>query len=417
MGRFSTIEDTKYTLEGWLNNLLYKYYRSQLPKKVREVRSKDKIRVLFLISELGPWKTESLFSAMLEHDRFAPVIGVFKSVEDSNAYFPLTDYLNKKGYGFVDVKGDYDIRDVNPDIIFYQKPYMESYPERLFFGYHLNSLFCYVGYAFNSMDLDWAVNLTLYDNAWQIYYENELAASTRRLVQKNGGRNLVITGLPIQDALSKSKDSFQDNWRCDSTKKRIIYAPHHTISDFHNDGIGFSTFIENGEFMLEMKRKYSGQVYWAFKPHPLLYSRLIQVWGKEKTDAYYKEWTEGEDSQFENGAYIGLFKHSHAMIHDCSSFTIEYHYTQNPVLYLVREANHSDSLNNFANRAYDLHYKAKNHEEIEQFISNVINDNDPLENSRKKFYDDCLLPPNGMTACENIINAILGVGNYKSING
>ena len=51
-------------------------YRRKIPKIVDRVRSKSKIKVLFILSDLSLWKTESLYRAMLEHDRFEPVIGL-----------------------------------------------------------------------------------------------------------------------------------------------------------------------------------------------------------------------------------------------------------------------------------------------------------------------------------------------------
>ena len=159
--------------------------------------------------------------------------------------------------------------------------------------------------------------------------------------------------------------------------------------------------------------KYEDKVQWAFKPHPLLYTKLIKIWGKEKTDRYYDEWKNAENSQYENGQYDALFKYSDAMIHDCSSFTIEYHYTKNPVMYLLRQQGRESTYNEFGQRAFDLHYKGHTKEEIEQFIENVINGIDPLKEEREKFYNECLIPPYGKTACENIINAILGEAEYK----
>lgn len=412
MGRFTTIEDTKRTLDGWVNNLIRNYYKLTLPQKVKKVRSKGKIKVLFLISEIGPWKTENLYDLMSKHDRFLPIIGVYKSVECDGALKEVIDYLNKKCIPFSLITEEDVIRLIAPDIIFYQKPYKQCYPEKLFYEYHLNSLFCYVCYSFNTMDHDWAVNLKLYDVAWQIFFENELSAQTRRLAMKNGGKNLVVTGLPIQDIMMTPKSKIVDPWRCRDNRKRIIYAPHHTIGDLHNEGIGFSSFLENGEYMLEMMQKYKDKVYWAFKPHPLLYPKLVKIWGEERANSYYKAWDMDCVSQFENGEYLGLFKYSDCMIHDCCSFTIEYHYTLNPVLYLDRDDLHSESINNFAQLAYNMHYKAKKHSDIDAFIQNVINGVDPMLEQRKRFYDECLQSPNGKSACENIIDSILGEGEF-----
>ena len=101
------------------------------------------------------------------------------------------------------------------------------------------------------------------------------------------------------------------------------------------------------------------------------------------------------------------------MIHDCSSFTIEYHYTQNPVMFLTRNTGAENSRNEFAQKAYNLHYIGTTNEQIEKFIKDVINGIDPLKMERTKFYKECLVPPYGKKACENIINAILGISEYK----
>ena len=133
----------------------------------------------------------------------------------------------------------------------------------------------------------------------------------------------------------------------------------------------------------------------------------------ERTEAYYKKWDNPGVSHLELGEYIGLFKHSDAMIHDCGSFTIEYMYSGNPVMYLVKKTRRTDNMTQYAKQAYDLHYKGKKHEDIEQFIQDVISGNDPLKEARLQYVASELTPPHGKTACQNIINAILGEKEYS----
>lgn len=209
--------------------------------------------------------------------------------------------------------------------------------------------------------------------------------------------------------LQNRKMQYQDPWKKQArSKKRIIYAPHHTISSKYKDGLALSTFLENADVMLEMMHKYSDRVQWAFKPHPLLYRNLLSVWGQENTDKYYNEWKNADNSQFEDGEYDALFKYSDAMIYDCSSFTIEYLYTKNPVMFLVRQNGGSNPHNAFSQKADELHQKGLTKADIDSFILDVINGIDPLKEEKEKFYNDSLTPPNGKTACENIINSILG---------
>ena len=62
-----------------------------------------------------------------------------------------------------------------------------------------------------------------------------------------------------------------------------------------------------------------------------------------------------------------------------------------------------------------MNYKGHNREEKELFVQNVINDIDPRKEEREQFFNDYLLPPNGQSACDNIIAAILGEPPYDEI--
>lgn len=410
------LEKLQFSKARIVKLVIASFYLLTISIKIKRVRSKEKIKVLFVITELSPWKTENLYLAMLNHPRFEPILGIADSTEDDSFRAPLEEYMNRHNYSWKPIDESVIRNEIRPDIIFYQKPYYSAYLKELRYDRFWNALFCYVGYAFNSMDTGFAVNNGLYRFAWQIYYENELAASSRRPLMSNKGKNIIITGMPIQDLLLKPKSDYEDPWKPCGSRKRIIYAPHHTIGDLHFEGIEFSTFLQNAEIMLELAKKYKDSVQWAFKPHPLLYKNLTQIWGKERTDAYYKEWQTLPNTQLESGKYEALFKYSDAMIHDCGSFTIEYLYMHNPILYLIKDEHHTDNLNEFAKKAFNLHYKAANKAEIEDFILNVINGNDEKMEQREQFFKEYLLPPNGKSACENILNSILGIKEYSNKN-
>ncbi len=378
------------------------------------VRQKKEIRVVFVLTEVAAWKTEPLYQMMRNHSRFKPLLAVTRSIDIPSAYEKLLEYLNLKQYTYFELDlSKTIITQLHPDILFFQKPYEGSYP---FLHSPLKNRFtllAYVPYGFHNVMEPWTYNLYIHQNCWQHYHENSMCAkASKEHLQKNR-ESVVITGVPMMDELLISKDCLNDVWLDTKRRKRIIYAPHHTIGDNNASGISYSTFLENADFILSLAKRYESETYWAFKPHPSLKDKLYAVWGAKRTDTYYKKWAEMENSQFENGKYIELFKFSDAMIHDCSTFTQEYLYTKNPVLYLVRDEHHTDNLNEFAKESYNLHYHARNHADIEQFIKNIINGNDILKGKRIEFFKKALLPPNGKTACENIINAILGEEEYN----
>lgn len=406
-----------YLKKHYCNFLLWSTYFLFRKGKEKSIRKKKTITVLFVLAELGSWKTKLLYEAMLKHPRFKPILGVTEAADNPSGKNLLTNFLEEHNYSFIDLDTKQKGSKISPDIIFYQKPYDFAYRNPAVRIYkHLNSLFCFVNYGLHVVQTFWSTNQILYKCLWHQYFENQLAANPNRMAMlPDGGKQVVITGLPVQDQLLFPKEQYIDPWKSqEKPKKRIIYAPHHTIGNIHLEGLATSSFLENSEIMVELMHKYADTVQWAFKPHPLLYPHLLKVWGKDKTDTYYNEWKNAENAQLENGEYDALFKYSDAMIHDCSSFTIEYHYTQNPVMYLIRKKNAENEMSPFGQKAFDLHYKGCTKEDIEKFIQNVIDGVDPMKEEREKFYDNYLIPPHGKTACENIINAILGEAEYKN---
>lgn len=161
--------------------------------------------------------------------------------------------------------------------------------------------------------------------------------------------------------------------------------------------------------MIELSEKYKESIQWAFKPHPLLKSKLDIVWGRDKTEKYYSYWQNSVHTQLEEGEYVDLFMQSDGMIHDCDTFTIEYLYANKPVMYLYNGANHNENLNKFAKKALSVHYSGHNADDIERFIIDIISGNDIFYKIRNNFYNQELNIDYGKYASKNIISLILGI--------
>jgi CDP-glycerol glycerophosphotransferase (TagB/SpsB family) len=222
---------------------------------------------------------------------------------------------------------------------------------------------------------------------------------------KNKGQNVVVTGFPGTDKFLDTNYQPKNVWKTGSEeKKRLIWAPHHTIDD-NKAFISFSSFLVYFDFMIELAIKYKDKIHITFKPHPILKPKLYQNkdWGQTKTDEYYEQWTQLDNGQIAEGEYIDLFLTSDALIHDSGSFLIEYLYTLKPVLRTDRDSFITDRLNSFGKMAFDQHYHAKNKEEVEAFIVDIINDVDTLKEERIFFKKKWLLPPNGNPASKNIL--------------
>lgn len=390
-----------------MERLKLRLYRSvYTPLRVFQIRHKARIKVAFVLADLSAWKTELLYRAMLAHPRFEPQLLIVKTWEEDDRD-NLVRYFTSKGYAYTEIPDDQSICGTfHPDIILYQKPYENSLSTNHMYHHNLRALFCYVIYSMRSTTERWATHLPHINLCWQVYYENQLNLDTYRQLNENHAVNGLATGLPVMDEMLLDKSAVADPWKPSPGKKRIIYAPHHSINP--ENWMQLSTFLTTGKIMLELAEKYSDRVQWAFKPHPLLRGKLEKYWGKEATDEYYSRWSRAQWSQFETGTYLGLFKHSDAMIHDCGSFTMEYMFMGNPVMYLMRSPDVAATCNEMHRRALALHCQGYTRADIEQFILDVIAGNDPLKADREAYRRDYLTPPGGRSACDNIFAAILG---------
>ncbi len=398
----------------WFRIYLPAFQKLYLPFHVRKIRKKEKIRFLFVLQLLSQWKTEPLFLAMLKHPRIEPILGIADCIEIPGAEKEVEEYCHKKGYDYIYLDTEKTlIEQVHPDIVAFQKPYKQLIAPAHYIDSNISVPHVLIPYGMNSVLERWILNRRLHLMCWQQYIENKSICEQKARLHLWHGKNYVVTGLPIMDTLRQPKSSFPDPWGDTGSRKRIIYAPHHTIPSIHGKGVAFSTFLDNGEFMAEMASKYADKVYFVFKPHPLLYKKMVEYWGKEKTDAYYNLWRNKPYCHIEEGEYLSLFKHSDAMIHDCGSFTVEYMYAGKPVMYLLHDEHHDDNLSHYVKEAFDLHEKGWTHDDIEGFIQNVIDGVDRKKKEREAFVARNLTPPHGKSACENIINAILGQNEYK----
>lgn len=410
----------KKVREAVYTNRIYRHL--VMRKRVEEVKTKAIIKVLFIVFAPSLWKTDSLFKAMRAHQRFSVSILLTPNMalKDENRRAEelkkLRDFFSQKEYDYVEwcnINGDSEYRKIPKeyDIIFYPQPWPGIVPRSLDFEKNRGRLMIGCEYAFHSGNQKWAYNKWYQNAAWLDFYENEAIYKLSCKKKANKGINSVITGLPIMDEFKKSK--YNSPWKAQPTTcKKIIWAPHWTITEESSILPSYSNFLEIAEFMLDFARKNKGQVQFAFKPHPHLRKELYAhpEWGKDRTDNYYSAWQHESNTQLEAGEYIDLFMTSDAMIHDSSSFCCEYMMTGKPVLFMVKnEQLQVSQLNEMAKAAFYAQYLGYSTEDLHQFLEDkVMRGNDPQKRDRDDVVTRYLTPPHGRTAAENIIHAILG---------
>ncbi len=392
--------------------------RCRCEQELVQLRSKDKIVVAFFLQSPSVWKYDRLYESFVENDRFDPYVVVcpfnvhlnydkreMRHVMDQSvAFVKHMNYQYINSYDSVNDKW-IDIRKtLNPDIIFYTKPYKDTLPQYHIYRF-LDKLNCYAPYGIGCVDLYRTnYNLPFNNLLWRHFVPTE--AHLEDAVQHSfcKGDNVQVVGSLGMEPLMLQDYTPVDVWKPQQKrKKRIIWAPHHTVDYLFN----FSNFFTYCDFMLELASRYQEEIQIAFKPHPVLKFKLINIWGKERTEAYYQRWNDLPNGQLEDGYYTDLFMTSDAMIHDCATFTAEYLYTKKPTMFLVKD-NPTDHMNYFGKMCFDLHYHAHQPSDVENYIKDVvIGGNDSKSSERNDFYKRYLYPKDGVMPSQKIVDTIV----------
>ncbi len=399
-------------------------FRAAQLQAAHKLQGKKCLDVAFFLSIPGMWKHDTLFEAMQKDPHYHPYIVItlysqykgFEKAEMLKVLERTRQFAESKGYEYIipydDKSGKWlDVKKLyHPDIVFFTAPYKDTLPQNFIYHYK-DTLTCYLPYAITSLNY-YKTNYNLIStNIVGIYFvETLIHKELAYKYSRNRAENVVVSGHPATEVFLNQNHSPHDEWKKQSKpKKRVIYAPHHSI-DFDNN----ATFMDNGEAILALAEKYSDDIQFAFKPHQLLKFKLQQVWGEEKTKDYYRRWESMENTQLVTDSYEDLFLTSDAMIHDCGSFTVEYIFTQKPVMYLCKDEDMSDKFNPFGIKAFDCHYHGLSIDDIEQFLKKVvIEGNDPMKVQREQFYDDYLASKDGVLPSQKMLQIIEDTINGK----
>ena len=393
-----------------------RFRRSQIAAAHR-LQNKDKIEVAFMLTIPGMWKVDNLFQALQTNPRFHPYVvihpySVFKGFSHDEVESTLERtrrFIADKGYEYIiprDDRGKWlDIRKtLCPDIVFFTTPYKDIHPQYFIYNFR-NTLTCYVSYGFSSLST-YRINYDLiFHNLLGIYFlETDLNKRTAEEYARNKGINAVVSGYPATEIFLRKDYIPHNGWKPQSkAKKRVIWAPHHTI----DKTLELSTFLLRCDDMLKLAEKYKESIQFVFKPHQLLKFKLQQLWGDERTEEYYQKWATMENTQLEEDSYVDLFITSDAMIHDCGSFTTEYLFTHKPVMYLTHDENFKSRFSPFGLEAFECHYRGSSIEDIERFLKQVVIDgNDPMGDVRINFFNKYLNPKDGILPSQKIIKIL-----------
>lgn len=395
-------------------NTIDQYRKKKLVKKMtvkhiallEKLKDRTKIRVVFLAIHKSVWKVDPVFKKMLDDPYFDPVILVcpytiygeeqmWKDMEEAYQYFTEKSYPVISAYK-MDTDQWITLDELDTDIVFFTNPHNLTRKEYYEDAY-LNYLSCYVPYhhEVGSYDND----IGQYGNyfqasLWRFYASNTSALKQYNHFYSNKPGSAKTIGYPAMiDIITKYQSkTYKNVWKNQDGRLKIIWAPHHSID--MEQILPYSSFLQHSTLMQEFAQKYQDNITWCFKPHPLLKIKLYnhKEWGKKRTDEYYDYWDSQEFSQINLSEYNDLFCSSDAIIHDCGSFLAEYLYLKKPALFLISKDNDLTYYNNFGRKALASYQLANSHQDIENFLQQLINNENLIQKNHLKFLDEEIYP-------------------------
>ena len=340
--------------------------------RLREKYGKQNIKVVFMTSENSKWVYQSLYEEFAKNPKFDVQVlvtmrtGIFDKRNSSVDYCEEAqrtyNFFKSRGinveYAFdLEHKRYKDLREFNPDIIFYEQPWELS--------------------KVQSIETTSKFALPMYCN---------YGASTtncRKEFVDPFYKELVIYFTKVR-------------WKT-TGQKRVIWAPHHS---FYKDSIlKLGTFDWNCEFLYNYAKNHP-EIEFIFKPHPGLKKHIVRedFMTYEGMCEYFKQWEELPNAQiYDEGDYFDMFRTSDMMITDCNSFLYEYLPTGKPVIHLVRED--AVGFNEFGEKIIAGYYPARNTDELEELIDKVLlRGEDSKREIREKTIREDLIQPEGGVA-------------------
>ena len=354
--------------------LQFRYMKNLLKLKLK-IKFK-KIRVFFLVTDVAKWTCQSFYNELKNSKFFEPIIcislynnkaskiSLLQVYEDGIKYFKEHSMKFIKLYDIE--KEEYlSIKDFKPDIIFYQQPW-GLIDNQSILNTSKYALTCYIPYCFYSMDGKHNYLKYFHERLWKYFVETSY--HKQKYEQDYPCANCYVSGSPKLDNYQLIDKEKILNTK--SSKKRIIYAPHHSFEIGVDNAV--ATFKENGKFILELAKKHP-ETEWIFRPHPVFADRLLlyNIMTKEEIIQYYSEWEKIGIISKNTDNYYEQFLSSDCLITDCISFLSEYLPTGKPVIHLRRKEQRFPFLY-ILEKITETYYQSHNNEELSNYFEEVV---------------------------------------------
>lgn len=385
------------------SKIIHERYSTLLKKLQNDIQTR-KLKVVFLNSENAKWVYQSLYEEFSKNPYFdVQILTTVRKVFLKKKYkFCEWEKHAAENYAFfkkqnMNVDYAFDIKkkrfkalsEFRPDIIFYEQPWdLPKEQSIINTSKYAMNFYCPYGSCITNGRNEYSE--PLYRDVYTYFLDNQRIKDI--LLERGFCKNsLVVCGQLKLDAYLKPVNEAHSIWKT-KNKKRLIWAPHHSF--YEKSTLRFGTFDWNYQFMYNFAKSHP-EIEVICKPHPELKRQIVRnkLMTASEVTKYFNMWENLPNAQvYEMGNYFDMFRTSDLLITDCNSFLYEYLPTKKPVIQLISK--NSVGYNQFGEKIISGYYKAKNCEELEEIINNILfNNKDPFLAVREKVIAEELIQP------------------------
>lgn len=357
----------------------YKKASYHYEQVISEIKKEKKQRLKFAAFVVfdSCYAIEELFSRMQKSEKWDPKIviipDVFRGEEHKREAYEHTKEFFEKKYG-EDIIIDgwnsctnefYDLVD-NFDMVYFANPYdtMVHKYHSIEYASTKNVLPFYVSYGY---DICTATTQGRFKNialnvVWKCFTDTTLSYADFKKYMINKGRNVSLVGYSKMDSLNNCTLKKH-------SRKKILISPHHTIK---MKELPLSNFLTYYKLILELPKMFAN-IDFVFRPHPLLFTNLVNQagWTSKDVNDYLEALEESGVEYSYGGDYFELFSDCDAIINDCGSYTVEWLYTGKPGCFVYNPSLKPELLTNLMNQCIEQYTIARSETDIINFIKSI----------------------------------------------
>lgn len=353
------------------------------------------INVVFIVFEPETWLMfQSLYDTFSNSEKINLTIIVIPYAHSTLPVGTYKDagmreYLSSKHIPYIygydkDTDTWIDIFSLRPDYVFYQAPYNGMYPDVLKSNYVSQfAQICYVPYGafLQTFELEQVVHPKDFFHDVTFFFL-PTKAHKKIFVESSISRHLHIDqNNIIVSGLTKIEHSINHNEQNEQKKSniKILWTPRWTTQE------GVCTFFDYYDFLIDITTKHEN-ISLILRPHPLMFQNFLHT--KELTEQdiekIYKDFNVKNRRIDCEGDYTPTFKEVDVLISDLSSMIYEFFLYEKPIIYTHKK----NFFNEFGNMLLKECYWANNSQDIDTFITNLIDNNDYKKDDRIQFINN-----------------------------